>query len=167
MKQNENLYRKQLSEVDMPQFRFIGVMLMAAGGFMLWYLNPIGLLLFIVGICLVFIRDGIEIRMSERQFRSYYSVFTMMMGKWKPLPEIEYITIFNERVNQEAWVSSIRNNLVDKHVKVALVYGNNQQLAVGIFESKVKAVETATDLAKQLGVRLLDYTTKDPVWIIE
>ncbi|MDP2724362.1 MAG: hypothetical protein Q8O72_16545 [Bacteroidales bacterium] len=166
MTHSGELYRKQFSEVNMPQYRFIGVLLTLAGGFMLWKLNPIGLILFIAGIALALFREGIEIRIKERQFRSYTSIFTIFMGKWKPLPEIEYITIFNERVNQEAWMLSIHGNTLDEHIKVVIVHGNHQQIPVGIFKDKEMAVEAATKLATQLGTKLLDYTTKDPVWVL-
>jgi hypothetical protein len=166
MKQTGELYHKQFSEVNMPQYRFIGVLLSLAGGFMLWKLNPIGFILFIAGMALVLFREGIEIRIKERQFRSYTSIFSIFMGKWKPLPEIEYITIFNERVNQEAWMLSIHGNTLDEHIKVALVHENHQQITLGIFVQKEKAVEVATKLATQLGTKLLDYTTKNPVWLI-
>ncbi|PKP31589.1 MAG: hypothetical protein CVT99_08570 [Bacteroidetes bacterium HGW-Bacteroidetes-16] len=167
MKQTDELYRNQFSEVNMPQFRFIGWLLSLAGGFMLWKLNPIGFILFVAGMVLAFFREGIEIRIMERQFRSYISIFSIFMGKWKPLPEIEYITLFNERVNQEAWMLSIHGNTLDEHIKVALVHGNHQQIPVGIFKDKEMAVEAATKLATQLGTKLLDYTTKDPAWVIE
>ncbi|MFA5418095.1 MAG: hypothetical protein WC341_06510 [Bacteroidales bacterium] len=167
MKQTDDLYRNQFSEVNMPQYRFIGVLLTLAGGFMLWKLNPIGLILFVVGMALVFFREGIEIRIKEREFRSYISIFSIFMGKWKPLPEIEYITIFNERVNQEAWMLSIHGNTLDEHIKVAIVHENHQQITLGIFVLKEKAVEAATKLATQLGTKLLDYTSKDQVWLIE
>ncbi|MBU3926201.1 MAG: hypothetical protein KKB74_00220, partial [Bacteroidetes bacterium] len=80
---------------------------------------------------------------------------------------IEYITIFKERVNQEAWMLSIHGNTLDEHIKVALVHGNHQQIPVGIFKVKERAVEAAVKLATQLGTKLLDYTTKDQVWLIE
>jgi len=166
MKQTDELFRNQFSEVNMPQFRFIGWLLSLAGGFMLWKLNPIGFILFVAGMVLAFFREGIEIRIKERQFRSYISIFSIFMGKWKSLPEIEYITLFNERVNQEAWMLSIHGNTLDEHIKVALVHASHQQIPVGIFESKEKAVEAATKLATQMGTKLLDYTTKDPVWLL-
>ena len=166
MKQTDELFRNQFSEVNMPQFRFIGWLLSLAGGFMLWKLNPIGFILFIAGMALVLFHEGIEIRIKERQFRSYISIFSIFMGKWKPLPEIEYITLFNERVNQEAWMLSIHGNTLDEHIKVALVHGNHQQIPVGIFKDKERAVEAATKLATQLGTKLLDYTTKDQVWLL-
>ncbi|OFY49042.1 MAG: hypothetical protein A2W85_16440 [Bacteroidetes bacterium GWF2_41_31] len=166
MKQTDELFRNQFSEVNMPQFRFIGWLLSLAGGFMLWKLNPIGFILFVAGMVLAFFREGIEIRIKERLFRSYISIFSIFMGKWKPLPEIGYITLFNERVNQEAWMLSIHGNTLDEHIKVALVHGNHQQIPVGIFKDKEKAVEAATKLATQLGTKLLDYTSKDQVWVL-
>lgn len=111
--------------------------------------------------------EGIEINLATQRYRQYTSIFFVYIGIWKPIPSIDYITIYNERMHQQVHVSSIATDTTSDSVKVAMVYGQNQQIALGKFELKQEAITLGTRFAEELNTKLLDYTSVKPHWIIE
>jgi len=159
----------------MPLYKFVGSLLILFGVSMLWFSwqyqnwigGVLGLAFFAGGIALVFAAEGIEIRCSEKKFRNYSSIFGVVWGEWKALPKLDYITIYHEKLGMNSHVASLHYTLHDQKLKIALVYGNHQQIAVGRFNSNEKALDAGKYLAIQLETKLLDYTQKEPVWLIE
>jgi hypothetical protein len=175
MKPAANIFRSTLSEPSVPLYRFVGSLLFISGSVMIWlsyeYQSWIGgatgILFFIGGASLLLIREGIEINFKDRTYRNYSSVVNILIGQWKALPALDYITIYNEKLGMNSHVASLHYTLEEQKLKIALVYGNKQQIAVGRFHTKEKAFDVGKLLAIKLQSKLLDYTQKEPVWLIE
>jgi len=174
MQESSSLFREPLREPSVPLYKFVGSLLILSGVIMLWFSwqhqnwfgSVIGFVFFAGGMALVFASEGIEINFAESLFRNYSSIFGFFWGRWKPLPNIEYVTIYHEILGVNNYVSSLQYAYQEEKLKIALIYGNHQQISVGRFNSKEKALNVGKLLAAKLETKLLDYTQKEPVWLI-
>lgn len=148
-----------------PQFRYLGYALVVVGGFMLYNLNIFGVGFIIIGPVFFLLKTGIRINFEERSLLEYIGVFRLYFGKWKKLPEIEYVTVYEETVSQVMNVQSIRGGDIDSHFNTDLIFHGPDRLKVICFPQKAEALEAGKLLACKLQTRLLDYTSGEPVWI--
>jgi|GEM_PF-2303040 len=175
MQETASIFHKPLREPSAPLYKFVGGLLVLFGGLMLWFSwqhqnwigGVTGFVFFVGGMALVFVSEGIEINFSDSLFRNYSSIFGFFWGRWNPLPNIEYVTIYSENLGVTNFVSSLQYTYHDQKLKIALVHGDHQQISVGRFKSKEKALEVGKLLAAKLETKLLDYTQKEPVWLIK
>ncbi len=169
MKQSANVFRNKSEEGCTMPIMAAGIILLIITA-MIYYGEGSRLVIFVlvsIAVALFTIHEGIEINLVTQRYRQYTSVFFVYIGKWKPIPSIDYITIYKERVHQQVYVSSIATDTTSDSIKVAMVYGQNQQIALGKFELKQEAITLGTRFAEELNTKLLDYTSVKPHWIIE
>ncbi len=74
-----------------------GIVLILSGLYLLLLQSLLGVLFLLAGISL-FVKNGTEINVDEKKYRDIYSIFGVVFGTWKPLPEIEYVSIFNAKL---------------------------------------------------------------------
>lgn len=168
MKQKVNKFRVKTEEGCTMPIMAAGIMLLIIGVFMFWSSeSPVIFYLLPIAGALFTIHEGVEIDTVNKRYREYTSLLFVYVGKWKPLPTIDYITIYRERLHQNIYVSRIATDTTSDSIKVALVYGKNKQIPIGKFESKKDAINLGVMFSKELGVKLLDYTSSRPNWIVE
>lgn len=147
------------------QFVFLGYIGILAGIYLLYTLNFWGLLLLLASFFVSFSHSGIQIDFAKNSYREYLGLFFFKFGKWKPLPKIQYVTVFVDRSVQEMHVVSISSTQTNNDLKINLVVAKNSYIAVGKFKNKTTALEAGHHLASNLNTKLLDYTTAKPVWV--
>jgi len=160
-----SIYTVSYGNFSLPQFQMFGVIIFIFGLYMLYAMNFFFLLLLPVGLALSIAKVGIQIHLENKIHREYLNVFGFLFGKWKPLPAIEYITVFIEHYAQRGSVASIDNENQFEKVKVSLIVSDAIRLDGGLFETKEKGMEAGKILAKQLKTKLLDYTSHEPGWV--
>ena len=148
-----------------PQFRYVGFVLVIAGGIMLFNLNLFGIGFIVIGPAFFLLKTGIRINFKERSFQEYRGIFGLYLGKWKKLPEIEYVTVYPETESQEMNVQSISGENINSHYNTDLIFPEPNRLQVLSSADKTVAMEAGKLLASKLQTRLLDYTSKEPVWM--
>jgi len=161
----KDIYSVSYGNFSLPQFQMLGVVIFIIGLYLLYVLNLFFLLLLPIGLALSIAKVGIEINFYKRMHREYINVFGILFGKWKPIPEIEYVTVFIEHYSQRSSVVSVDNENKFEKVKVSLIITDAIRLDAGLFDTKEKAMEAGKILAKQLKTRLLDFTTHEPGWV--
>ncbi len=150
-----------------PQFRYVGFVLLIAGGIMLISENLFGIGFILIGPAFFLLKTGIRINFENRSFQEYKGVLGMYFGKWEKLPEIEYVTVYQETESQGMNVQSISGENNDTHFNTDLIFPEPHRLKVISFPDKTAAMEAGKVLAEKLHTRLLDYTSEDPVWMDE
>lgn len=159
------IYTSKARRLTLPQFQMFGFVLMALGGYMLYQSNWFGFAALFVGFSLYFLQGGIQIDFEKRLHREYFGLLNFRFGKWTPIPELEYVTLFVANYVQRGSVASIDNNFKDSKINISLIVSNAVKFEGGSFISKEKALETGKMFARSLNTKLLDYTDREPKWV--
>jgi len=157
-------YRKRDSFFPF-QFVFVGYLLVLFGIYLLIRLNPLGLLAIAGGLFFSFAHTGIQIDFEENKYREYLGVFQLKMGKWHPLPNLQYVTVFVGRYVEEMHMATISSTQTKSDYKINLIVSKTSRIEIGSYTDKTKAMNTGRYLAVQLQCKLLDYTSGNAVWV--
>ena len=147
------------------QFVFAGYILVLFGVYLLVRYNLLGLLAIGGGLFISFSRTGIMIAFERKEYREYLGLFRLKMGKWKPLPEIQYVTVFVDKEVQEVHMASMSSTQAPNDYRINLIVSKTSRIGIGLFKDKAKAMMTGASLATRLHCKLLDYTSGKPVWV--
>lgn len=147
------------------QFVFLGYIGIVAGIYILVMLNLWGLPLLLASLLVSFSYAGIQINFESNSYREYAGIFYLKFGKWKTLPDIQYVTVFIDHFVQEMHVASISGTQTIKDVKINLVIAKATFISIGKFKSKTDALKAGHLLALNLKTKLLNYTSSEPEWI--
>ena len=163
--EKENIYTHIAGRLALPQFHMFGFILILLGGYLLYIMNLFGLIALVVGLGLFFSVIGIQIDFNNNIRREFFGIFGYKIGKWHSLPKIDYVTIFIEHLSQRGSVASIDSVRQFSKIKVSLIVSKYEKYDAGIFNDKWKAMDAGKLVAKNLNIKLLDYTGKEPKWI--
>jgi hypothetical protein len=148
-----------------PQFRYVGYVLVITGIIILINRNLFGIGFLVIGPAFFLLKTGIRINFDDRAFQEYRGVLGLYFGRWEKLPEIEYVTVYQETESEEMNVQSISSANIDTHFNTDLIFAEPHRLKVISFPEKTAAMEAGKVLAEKLNARLLDYTSEEPVWM--
>ncbi|WP_340155605.1 hypothetical protein [uncultured Winogradskyella sp.] len=123
-----------------------------------------GLVPLFIGIYLL-IQDGVELDYENKTYRRVKSFLGLTVGKWQPLPEIEYVSVFKTTETTTVWAASASANVSSSVVKVNLFYNTNQKIEVYDSKNLDEAFSTAKQIASALEVDVLDATSRDTKWL--
>ncbi len=147
------------------QFVFAGYILVLTGIYLLIRFNFLGLPAIFAGLFVSFSRTGIRIDFERKEYSEYLGVFHLKVGKWKPLPEIQYVTVFMEGSLQEMHLASISSTQANRDYRINLIVSKTTRIGIGLFKDRAKAMMAGASLALRLQCKLLDYTSGKPVWV--
>lgn len=110
------------------------------------------------------IRNGIELDLSNRKYRCFYSFLSYRSGKWQPLPQGKYISLFkteqilakNSPLRKESYQSVYKVNFFDSignHINFITTKDSND------------ARNYANELKIILNLPLLDATSNEYKWV--
>jgi hypothetical protein len=108
---------------------------------------------------------GIQIDFEKNLYHEYLGLLFLKFGKWKPLPEIQYVTVFIDRTVQEMHVASISGTQTLNDIKINLVVEKNSYISIGKFKNKPEAMKAGQLLAINLKTKLLDFTGSQSEWV--
>lgn len=123
-----------------------------------------GLVPLFIGIYLL-IQDGVELDYENKTYRRVKSFLGLTVGKWQPLPEIEYVSVFKTTETTTVWAASASANVSSSVVKINLFYNTNQKIEVYDSKNLDEAFSTAKQIASALEVDVLDATSRDTKWL--
>ncbi|NRD19040.1 hypothetical protein HNV08_03190 [Winogradskyella eckloniae] len=123
-----------------------------------------GIVPLFMGIYLL-IQDGVELNFEARTYRRTKSFFGLAFGKWQPLPDIDYVSVFKTTETTTVWAASASANISNAVVKVNLFYHTNQKIEVYTTRHEEEAFSKAKQIASILDIDILDATTKQSKWI--
>jgi len=159
------IYTKQAGRFAFPQFQMLGVLLLFIGIALVYRLNPWSILVLVVGVSMSTLSTGVQIDFKRKMHRDYIRILGIKFGKWVIISAVDYVTVFVESYSQNMGAASIHASDNFSDFKINLVVSETQHFDAGGFTKKSEAFEKAKIISNKFGVRLLDYTFKEPKWM--
>lgn len=104
--------------------------------------------------------DGVEINFKHQKYREVFSILGLQIGKWKILPEIEYVTIFSTTEATRVWGRSASTKVKNEVIVLNLFASQNKKIEIYRTYEFEDAFEMANQCAHFLDIDLLD--SSDP-----
>lgn len=115
-------------------------------------------------VCYTFIREGSEINLHNKMYRTFYSFLGFQVGKWKPIPNFDYVSVFSTSETQQINIISAPVNVKSKVILLNLFYGNKHITFYKTSDAD-DAFKVANHFKVALDIDVLDATTRDKKWL--
>jgi hypothetical protein len=110
--------------------------------------------------------EGSEIDLHHRTYRNIKSIFGIKFGKWMPIPEFEYVSVFNTSERTRVYsMGAQMANFKDDVIVLNLFYNRSKHITFYKTKDVKDAFEVAEHFRLALGVDILDATTKEKKWL--
>ncbi|WP_299884525.1 hypothetical protein [uncultured Lacinutrix sp.] len=109
--------------------------------------------------------DGTEMDLETKTYRNFISLFSFRFGKWKKLPEIEYVSIFSTTETSTIRAASAETNIKSDIIQLNLFYNRNQKITAYNTTDKKDAFKVAKEIAQILNIDILDATEPESKWL--
>jgi hypothetical protein len=145
--------------------KVFGIAIIIAGLYIFLTTNIVfGLIFIVIGINLI-LREGSQINLENKTYRIIKSIFGIHIGKWKPCPKFEYISVFRTKENQTVNVVSATTTFTTEVILLNLFYNRNKHLTFYKTDNKVDAFEVAEHFKLALDIDILDATESETKWL--
>ncbi len=143
----------------------ISFLLFLSGLYFLIYENIFfGLLFTVIGFGLMK-TEGSQIDFQTQQYRNIQSVFAIHVGKWKPLPVFDYVSVFKTTEGKRISVATASTVMREEIYEVNLFYENSNRITFYKTTNKEDAFKMAMNFHRSLNLKVLDATNAQSVWI--
>jgi hypothetical protein len=154
------------------QYRVIMGVLMTGSLFrIVGYMNVgvYDIVIMLVGVFVLFTKSKLEIDFEKKLTREARYLFGInVYGTWDKLPQFDYVSVFNERVNNSFSSIGSQSSIVVEELQINLVYNTNRRLTTCTMPDKETALLAAKYFSSKLGdLRILDATQKPFEWLDE
>lgn len=107
--------------------------------------------------------------LKNKRYRTSFNMFGFEVPtSWKPLPAIEYISVFKATVKSAHFSRTGERNSFSKETQINLIYNEREVITAHTIDDEAKAIIMAKEIAKQLGgIKVLNATQKPFVWLDE
>ena len=144
---------------------FMGYIFLILGFvFGLLTMNPIALLIFgAIGAYYAFSSYGFEVNTSRTEFREYFNYLGIKRGKWKPISEMPFITVFhiNQTETQYGGRSMQQVSISEKVFKVYLLSTSHRTRALVKVTKDEKEAQSITEyLISELNIEYAKFQPK-------
>jgi len=109
--------------------------------------------------------EGSEFDFKKQKYREIKSVLGISIGKWKPIPDIEYVSVFRTTETTTIRESSAEANVSNEIIKLNLFYNTNQKIEAYNTYNIDNAFKKAKEIASLLNVDILDATERESKWL--
>ncbi|NRB84488.1 MAG: hypothetical protein HRU49_12045 [Winogradskyella sp.] len=109
--------------------------------------------------------EGSEFNFTNRSYRTIKSFLGLNFGKWGPLPNIEYVSVFKTTETTTIRERSAEANVKNNIIKLNLFYDTNQKIEVYVTYDIEDDFKKAHELASLLNVDILDATERESKWL--
>lgn len=150
-----------------PSYKIIiGIGLILASIYGLLFVSILnGLILFVMSFILMK-TDGSEIDLESKTYRKTHSYLGLKIGKWKPLPKTEYVSIFSTTENITVRALSAETTNSRDVILLNIFYDQNKNFTAYSTTHLKDAFDVASHIADALSIDLLDATSKgDFKWV--
>lgn len=116
--------------------------------------------------CMMLKTEGSEIDLESKTFRKTTSILGFSFGKWQPLHDAEYVSVFNttEDITVRALSAETTNSF--PIIDLNIFHDQNKKLTVYKTKDVRDAFDVASHIADALLIDLLDATIKnDYKWV--
>ncbi|MFP4844756.1 hypothetical protein [Winogradskyella sp. PE311] len=109
--------------------------------------------------------EGSEFDFKNQKYREIKSLLGISVGKWKPIPDIEYISVFRTNETTTLRQTSAEANVTNEIIKLNLFYNTNQKIEAYNTYDIDDAFKKAKEIASLLKVDILDATERESKWL--
>ncbi len=109
-------------------------------------------------------REGSQIDLASKRYREVKWIMGLTFGKWKDLPNVEYVSVFKTKENKRVQGMGASSNFSNQVYKLNLFYDRNKKIEAYITDDKDDAFENAIYLSQVLGIKILDATERESKW---
>jgi len=109
--------------------------------------------------------EGTQINLDSNTYRNIWSIFAIHFGKWKPIPEFEYISVFKGKQKQRANALGASTTFTDIVFLINLFYDRNKHITFYRTFDKNDAFKIAQHFKLALGIDILDATEREQKWL--
>ena len=117
-----------------------------------------------MGIFLLLI-NGSEFDFEHHKYRKIKSILGISIGKWEPLPDIEYVSVFKTNELTTLRSRSAEANVKNEVIKLNLFYNTSKRIEAYRTYNIDDAFNKAKEIASLLNVDILDATERESKWI--
>lgn len=135
----------------------LGIVAIVTGAFM-------GFIFMAIGLAMI-TREGSQINLSSKQFRTFYSLFGLKIGKWQEIPDFEYVSVFKTKESQTIRVVTAETKQQYNIIYVNLFYDRNKHITFFKTIDKKEAFEVAQHFKEALEIDILDATEPEKKWM--
>ncbi|RPD99669.1 hypothetical protein EGM88_03755 [Aureibaculum marinum] len=109
-----------------------------------------------MGIAINFLmQKGVELDLPNMKYRELMSWYGIKFGKWKQLPDIEYISIFETKKSSRFRAGGGNATYISEVIfKLNMFYQRNKHITLLATKNKDKVMEIATIISQELNVQL-------------
>lgn len=104
--------------------------------------------------------EGTEVDLEAKTYRKTTALFGLKFGKWQPMDNPAYISVFNTTENITVRVVTAEATNSRAIIKLNLFFENNRQVTIYNTEDVRHAFDVASHIADALMIDLLDATEK-------
>ena len=141
-----------------------GISLICVGINVVLFTSISGLIAVGIGLFLVK-KDGIELDLESKKFRSVISFFGINFGKWESVPDFEYVSVFKTSENIRARYIVAEAHLKNQIYKVNLFYNRNKYMTAYKTEELEDAMKIGIEVGSVFQIDVLDATTANQKWL--
>lgn len=110
------------------------------------------------------IQEGSEINLHNKMYRTFYSILGIRFGKWKPIPNFEYVSVFSTAETQQVNMVSAPLRVKSKVILLNVFYGN-KHITFYKTSDVNDAFKVAHHFKNALHIDILDATARDKKWL--
>lgn len=121
--------------------------------------------LILAGLWANFMTKGIQLDFTNKLYREYLAIVGIKTGKWIKLPDIDYVTVFNQQIVKQGGVQSLAYQDKFKVFVVRLIVDKDNYYDVASFKKTIEALDVGKICADNLSCKLLDYTGQEANWV--
>ncbi|MBR9913214.1 MAG: hypothetical protein GYB32_00070 [Algicola sp.] len=123
-------------------------------------------IIFIILAFLLMKTEGSEIDLESKTYRKIQSFLGIRIGKWQPLPQAEYISVFATTEDITVRAISAQTTNTRDIILLNLFYDRNKKFPVYATNNLKDAFDVASHIADALLIDVLDATKKgDYQWV--
>ena len=111
------------------------------------------------------LKEGSQINLTDKTYRTIKSIAGIETGKWQPVPDFEYISVFRTRENQTVNVISATATTSSEVIMLNLFYNRNKHITFYKTNNKDDAFKVAEHFKLALDIDILDATEREKKWL--
>jgi hypothetical protein len=117
-----------------------------------------------IGVFLLLV-EGSEFDFKNQKYREIKSILGISFGKWKPIPDIEYLSVFRTNETTTLRQLSAEANVTNEIIKLNLFYDRNKKIEAYNTYDIDDAFKKANEIASVLKIDILDATERESKWL--
>lgn len=111
------------------------------------------------------VKEGSQINLSAKTYRTVNTIFGITVGSWKPIPEFEYVSVFRTNESQTIRVITAEATTTSPVILLNLFYNRNKHITFYKTDNKEDAFKVAEHFKLALDIDILDATESEKRWL--